>query len=786
MYLRKSASSSVLVLLAAAVSTSGAIAQEGQPAPAGSTAQPVTPLPPVTVEAQQTKPKAKKPKAAKKSGAPTTAASQPTPAPAPQPTGPGNASASDKTAYGPVKNYSAKNTATGTKTDTPLNEVPQSVSVVGAEQIRDMGAQTEQQVLRYLPGVVADSYGADGRADGSFIRGIDATEYLDGMRRTFQYYTSTYRLDPYFMERMEVLRGPASVLYGQATVGGIINSVSKRPQTEQGGEITVEYGSFDFKQVKFDMTGPVTSDKRWSYRLTGSARDADTQVDYVEDDRYAIQPAITYRPDENTTITMLGHFQKDRAGTISQFLPHIGTIFPNVSGRRIAQDRFVGEPGDHYDTDVASGTLLIEHKFNEVFKLQHSSSYTDVHNDYASSYAGHFYATPDLGFPNYPYLDPTQTFTARAKSLTVTDTQVFTQDTNLEAKLATGPLAHKLLGGVDYARFKSRSVSGEALNITPFDVYNPVYGQPETLIGYTCSDDRSVVPPHLLSAVDVCEEPDQRVRQTGIYLQDQMRIGNWLGIVGVRKDWIDTFAEGSGTQKDSQISYRAGLMYEFASGLTPYVSYGESFIPVVARTFSGTPLKPQQGRMYELGFKYQPAGTNFAINGALYDIAENNRLASDPVNGGNYYVQTGAVTSKGGEIEFTGQLTRNLKVVGGYSYTLAQYADGSPLDGNQLEAVPKHMASMWGVWEFDQPYLKGWSVGAGARYIGANWDATNSLRVPAVTLFDAMIAYEEEHWRWQITGQNLEDEEVVSTCLSRGDCFLGQARTIITGLTYKY
>ena len=181
-----------------------------------------------------------------------------------------------------------------------MKEIPQSISVVGAEQIRDMGAQTLQETLRYVPGVVADGYGLDSRTDSPFIRGTEAAEYLDGLRRTSSYYTYNYRVDPYFMERIEVLRGPASVLYGQAPVGGIINSVSKRPQDERGGEITVEYGTFDFKQVKFDTTGLVTSDGKWSYRLTGLARDADTQVDYVDDDRYAIQPAITFRPDSDT------------------------------------------------------------------------------------------------------------------------------------------------------------------------------------------------------------------------------------------------------------------------------------------------------------------------------------------------------------------------------------------------------------------------------------------------------------------------------------------------------
>ena len=726
-------------------------------------AEPAAPveLPQLSVEATKAKKAAPAKKQAKPKYAPQTVEAPP---PAEEPTGPGNANASDKTAYGPVKDYLPKNTATGTKTDTPLKEIPGSVSVVGAEQIRDMDAQNLQETLRYVPGVVADPYGSDSRADSALIRGTDASEYLDGLRRTSAYYTSNYRIDPYFMERIEVLRGPASVLYGQAPVGGIINSISKRPQSERGGEVTVEYGSFDFKQVKFDTTGLVTSDGKWSYRLTGVARDADTNVDYVDDDRYAIQPAITFRPNADTAVTVIGHFQKDRTGSTSQFFSHIGTIYPNVNGRRIDQDTFIGEPSDHYDTDVASGTVIGEHRFDSVFKLSHVSRYADIHNDYASSYAGHFYTVPLFGWAYVP--GSQEEDTARIKFNGVTDTQIFNQDTNLEVKFATSIVSHKVLGGVDYMNFRNETAESTALNMTPMNVYDPVYGQPETLIPF--GDSYS----------------DQSVVQTGLYVQDQMRLGNWIAVLGARKDWVENETSGS-KQKDDAMSYRAGLMYEFASGFTPYVSYGESFIPVVGTDSLGNPFDPQSGRMYELGFKYQPTGSNFAINSAIYDIAENNRIVYDALSP-LYGMQIGAVAIKGFEIELTGKITKNLKVVGGYSYTQAEYDDGSTIDGNQIESIPKHLASMWGVWEFDQPYLKGWSVGAGVRYIGESWDSYNVIEVPDVTLVDAMIAYEEKNWRWSINAKNLGDEEYVSTCLSRGDCFFGTSRTITTGLTYKY
>jgi iron complex outermembrane receptor protein len=709
-------------------------------------------LPQMTVETTA----AKKKDASKKSVQPKKVQA----APAIQQASPPGESERPETATGPINGYAATRSATGIKTDTPLKEIPQSVSVVGAEQIRDQNAQSVQDALRYVPGVVADAYGLDSRSDGSFIRGTDPGEFLDGLRRTFNYYSYNYRIDPYFMERIEVLRGPASVLYGQSPVGGIINSVSKRPQDEQGGEIGVEYGTFDFKQVKFDTTGLVTSDGKWSYRLIGVARDSDTQVDHVDDDRYALAPSITYRPDNTTTITLLGHFQKDQTGSTSQFFPIVGTLEPNINGRKIPRENFAGELGDHYDTDVASGTLIAEHRFNSMLKVSHVSRYADIHNDYLSTYAD-FYTG---------YTDANQETVNRYRWKAITDTQVFNQDTNLEAKFSTGILAHKVLVGVDYSNFSASQGTAFATDSSDFNVYEPEYGNAI-----------------LTGCLELCVFGDEKVTQTGLYVQDQMRLGNWIAVLGVRKDWIEnesqTVGQAAVVKNDDAVSYRAGLMYEFASGFTPYFSYGESFLPVAGGPPSD-PYDPQEGRMYELGFKYQPIGAQWMINGAIYDIAENNRVVYHDV--GFYGQQIGAVAIKGFEIELTGQVTENLKVVGGYSYTQAEYDDGSSAHGNQIESIPEHLASMWGVWEFDQPYLRGWSVGAGVRYIGESWDSSNTIKVPDVTLFDAMIAYEEEDWRWSINAKNLEDKEYISTCLNRGDCWYGTARTITTGLTYKF
>jgi iron complex outermembrane receptor protein len=740
-------------------------------------AQEAAELPPLVVETKKAPEKAKA-KAKKK--APAAAASVPVAKPAPQdPTG--ISRKSDGTAYGPVEGYVAESTATGIKTNTPLNEIPQSISVVGTEQMRDQGVQTLSDALRYVPGVVAESHGNDSRVDGHLIRGTAPAEYLDGLRRNFSDFWYGYRVDPYFMERIEVLRGPSSVLYGQAPVGGIVNAVSKRPAGDTGGEIGIEYGTFDFKQVKFDHSGLVTSDGKFSYRVTGLARDADTQTDYVDDDRYAIQPAITWRPDSDTTITLLGYFQKDRTGTVQQIWPRVGTLYPNVNGRRIPRNNFMGDPGDYFDTDVAAGSLFIEHDLNASLKLKHVSRYSDVDKRY------------DVKYPAiWGYVDPAQESIYRAGETSSSSSRTFNQDTNLEAKFATGPLTHRVLGGIDYAHFSTDRVYGTFIDAGSiisggFNVYDPNYG------------DANWVP---FGCAQGCFT-DQTISQTGVYAQDQIRLGDWIAVLGVRHDWVENkvlntpAANPLSEKKQEATTYRAGLMYEFAFGLTPYVSYGESFVPVPGSwspANGGAPFDPQTGRQYEVGFKFQPKGADFAINGSVFDIAETGRLVPDTAPGsGSFQRQLGAVAIKGVEIEVTGRITENLKIMGGYSYTQAEYDDDVPRahNGTQIESVPKHLASLWGVWEFDQPELKGWSVGGGVRYIGENWTEKSNANtvvyeVPSVTLFDAMIAYETDDWRWQLTGRNLEDKYYVSTCLNRGDCWLGTARTIQTGLTFKY
>jgi iron complex outermembrane recepter protein len=670
------------------------------------------------------------------------------------------AGARTETATGPVRGYLAGQSGTGTKTDTPLRETPQSITVVTADRITDQGALTVQESLRYVPGVFADAYGPDSRGDYPRIRGQDPNIYLDGTRvvNTFQF--NEWRPDPYTLERIEVLRGPASVLYGDTSTAGLLNLVSKRPQAEAFNEIGVQYGSFNRKQVQLDSTGKVTKDGEWLYRFIGVFRDSGTQTDYVPDDRIVLAPSLTWRPTNNTNWTVLGTYQKDTTGSSTAFLPHEGTLFPGPNGL-IPVRRFAGEPGfDKYQTETGAISSLFEHSFGDALKIRQNMRYTHVEGIYRTMYPD---LTIDPANPDSPFLDSSRRTVARSIWSRETVKDSLTSDSNAELKVLTGPVAHKLLFGVDYRELRERARSAFASDPTPFDLYAPVY--------------TGVTPPAL------SPEPDLRQSQLGLYVQDQMRLGPWLAIVGLRQDYVTSDVVGSPVENTKATTGRAGLMYELPFGLTPYVSYAQSFNPNFGSGVCVGVCAASRGEQVELGFKYNPfAGT--AINGAVFDTVEKNRLATDP-NGSPFSIQTGKVRIRGAELEVISRVTPDLDLIGAYAYLNATVESGDNA-GKRVETVPEQQASLWAKYRLTALGLQGVTVGGGVRYVGGSWDGTDTIRTPDYTLFDAMIRYETGPWRFQVNASNLADKRHVTTCLSRGDCFFGIGRTVLGSATYRF
>ncbi|MEH6421372.1 TonB-dependent siderophore receptor [Pseudomonas sp. CGJS7] len=652
--------------------------------------------------------------------------------------------------------YKADNATTATKTDTPIGETPQAITVVTRERMVDQGALSVQEALGYAAGVRSDAYGLDSRGDWTLIRGSSPQEYLDGLRSSFNYYTSSARTDPYMLERIEVLRGPSSMLFGQGSTAGVVNLVSKRPQAQAQREIGVQLGSFDRRQVNADFTGPLTADGTWLYRIVGVYRDSETQVDHVDDDRRLIAPSLTWKPSEDTSLTLQLRWQQDRTGSTSQFFGWSGLAAPNPNGR-VPSHRYIGNPGDRYDTDRTTAGWLFEHRFNENWTVRQSFRAARNKVDYASAY-GNPYADPAN-----PFVDPQQRVIRREGWYADTKARMQNIDQHVEGHFKTGAVSHQMLLGVDAVRFKQDEKQlfelAEDLGGTmpAIDMYNPVYL------------------PHTPPAFGPATQTSQR--QIGLYLQDQMHIGeHWIVVAGLRHDRAKSGLVGAADEKSNATTKRLGVMFHDWAGWSPYVSYSESFSPVAGtNALTGARYTPQRGEQIEAGVKFEPAGRDLSFTAATYELREENRLAADPSNP-NVNIQIGKTKTKGLELEFTGKLTSSFDITAHYNYLE---------NDRQLENTPQHQAAVWGKQRFSLAGRDGFAAGLGVRYMSA-FDSLPAPRTQAVTLADAMVSFDTGAWRWALNVNNLTDKRYFSICMSRGDCWFGARRNIGLSATFSF
>ena len=666
--------------------------------------------------------------------------------------------------WGPVEGYVAERTATGTKTDTLLVETPRSVSVITAERIEDQNAASLAEALRYTPGIQGETFGFEPRTTFLRIRGFDATTtglFRDGLRLSNPGFAIGYSLEPYGAERIEVLRGPASVLYGQASPGGLVNYVSKRPTLRPLREVELEAGSFERLQGKLDLGGPIDEAGRFSYRLTALVRESDTQVDFVPDNRLYVAPALTWRPSEDTTLTLLAHVHRDETRP-SQRLPAEGTLQPNPNGR-IPTNRFTGEPAvDQYDREESAVGYLLEHRFGDAWTFRQNLRYYENNVDDRTI------------FPTALLAD--QRTVSRALFESFGDVEGFTVDNQGEVAFATGAIRHTLLAGLDYQRVEASSL--QTFGAAPtLDLFSPVYGAP-------------VAPPPVFKNEDADE------KQVGLYLQDQMKLGKWTASLGARHDRATTTTLNNLTgarteQTDSATTGRAGIVYLSEAGFAPYASYSESFLPALGTDPSGAPFKPETGHQYEVGVKYQPRGAKSFASIAYFDLTRSDFLTTDPVTFAN--VQRGEARSRGVELEGLASFDSGLDLIASYTYLDAEVTQSSfPVEvGEPLEYASKHKASLWAHYAF-RGDARGWGLGGGMRYIGSSFGnsfgARNTVKVPDVTLFDAAVHYDWRQLRFAVNAHNLLDKEYIASAFTAGGLFatFGQRRTITASVRYRF
>ena len=687
-------------------------------------------------------------------------------------------------ALGSMDGYNATHSQIATKTSTALLETSQSVSVVTRQQMDDQGSQTVSQAMRYTPGVLTNPYGATHRYDYVAMRGFNDGSvdniYLDGLKSMGDSGTySTMQVDPYFLERVDILKGPSSVLYGRSSPGGLVALTSKKPLYEPYHQIQATVGTQGQRGVGFDFSGPLDDDKRIAYRLTGLTDKSDTQFDHAEEKRYALAPTVSIDFSEDTSLTLQAYLQHDPKGGYHGGVPASGTLHQR-NGQRISENFFDGEPGvDGYRRNQQSFGYQFEHRFNDVFTARQNFRYLDSKVNLDQVYA-------------YDWTTPTSNELTRYYSGGDERLHAFIVDNMLQAEFFTGAAKHTALLGVDYQRRKT-VVDWTSGSVAPLNGFNPAYGN--SAISYYS-------PTSYL----------RRLEQTGVYAQDLIELDKWRFSLGLRQDWVETSDENrlaesgrpAGTEisdRRTKLTGRAGVLYLFDNGIAPYLSYSESFNPNSYSDSAGNPLAPTDGTQWEAGIKYQPPGTDNLFTASVFRIDQENLASKLPQE--NFYRPIGAVRSQGFELEAHMQLTDNFKLLGSYTLTDIEYSKSmvstlstatNPIEnkGNSPTQAPRHMASLWGDYAFNEGALDGLRLGAGVRYVGYSWaDAENTMKVPSYTLFDASVGYDLSKVGIKgvdvrVNANNLTNESYIATCASLSFCYMGEERNVSATVSYEF
>lgn len=662
--------------------------------------------------------------------------------------------------------YVANSSAGGFKTNTPIVETPQSISVITREQLEDQKPRSIPEALNYTPGTFTGLVGSSNRYDYIALRGFADSSVdnsvLDGLRplNDMGSYNSM-QVDPYFLERIDVIRGPASVLYGRASPGGLIALTSRKPQFTPQREVQVTVGNRDRREAAFDVTGPIDDNGVMAYRLTGLARSLDSQFKGVEEERIAIAPSIAVNISKNTHLLLQAYLQRDPEGSYHSGVPANASITDEQNGKKISRYFFDGDPSvDKFERNQNFIGYQFEHSFNESTTFRQNFRYVDADNKLRQVYQS-AWAAPGSDVLN------------RAYSGADESTKGFAIDNQAEVKLKTGEIEHTFLTGLDYQK---RRVDGtwDWGSASPIDPYDPSYGNP----GVTITGGMPI---------------DRQLRQTGIYLQDQLALGGWRFTVGGRYDRADISNQaGTGAPakwEGSKFTKRLGAVYLFDNGLAPYIGYSDGFNPSLRNDQFGNNLPPAESSQTEVGIRYQPKNSNTLLSAALYDLDQKNVATGVP--GQTYVIPAGRVRSRGLELEARSQVRDNLALLASYTYTNMEFIkSGDGFENNTPYQAPEHMASVWGDWTF----MPGYTLGGGVRYIGTSWgDNENTIEVPAYTLADLMFRVDLEYLNPTLKGlslrlaaNNLFDKTYVASCMNAQYCYWGDARNVTATLSYQW
>ena len=626
----------------------------------------------------------------------------------------------------------------------------QSNTVISAQTIAEKAPMKVEEALAYESGVRVGQYGYDTKQEWIKVRGFDASVAVDGSPVMQNGFFSTMP-NTYGLEAIELVKGADSLTYGSAETGGLVNLVSKRPTQTAQGEIGVRVGTQGRAGVFGDYSGKLNSDNSIRFRLVGDIERRKGDFN-GQTDNYYIAPSLTWDISDKTNLTLLTSFSRQQGEPTSVHLPATGVLLPSTVGK-IPYGTTYQDGGDYVKRHTVSAGYELKHDFDN--DLQFSQNYRYHHQD-----------LDWLG--TFSYGTDWQDATKAARGYSHTDGTVnsHTVDNRLSKSWKGDGWRTTLLGGVDYLHSNTGGLNNGFGAVTSTDLRYP--------------DNRSS------GVIKSGSRYEVKQKQLGFYLRNQFTYGGLVANAGIRHDKAkaDSLSNGSsGSYDENHTSYQGSLMYNFKSGLSPYMSYSESFKPTVGTDGYGRIYKPYEGRQYEAGVKYMPSWLDGKLSAAYFDLEEKNALAADP---SNVQTQIGKRRGKGVELQADAQLTDNLSVGVSYTYTNSKQ-DLSHDTSIRTPLIPKHQASAQVKYAFDQGALNGLTLGTGIRYVGSTNDKQywKGHSVPSYTLVDASAQYAfGKNWQAQVNVTNLTGKEYVAGCSYY--CYWGAERSVIGSLRYKF
>lgn len=669
--------------------------------------------------------------------------------------------------------YSDGYRSTGTKTALDPNDAPMSYTRIDQDLLQKRQADSVNAALRYEPGVSSESRGTVSVFDEYNIRGFKTySNFYDGLRLPYDgAWNLMPQVDVYATEAVEVVKSPASSLYGYAAPGGMVNQIAKAPKSTQENELQLRLGNQNLKEVAVDSTGPITD--TLNYRLVALKRQKDGQMQTIEEERLLINPSLEWQTTDDVSILANLFYQDDPEMVPSTPLPAVGTVYKASYGK-LDSDAYAGDEWNKFSKEVFMPSVTVNWDINDQLTFKHITRYTDAEAQQRNMYnSGGF-------------VEDSDTILNRVAYTTDESMNNWTTDNQLAYKFNTANTSHNLLFGVEYQETDSSATYYDAgADGTPnLDLSNPDYSQ---------------INADTLPLDAYRQEEDIEQSQLGFYVQDEMKWKDWTVVAGLRHDNFDSITEQTKATESviysdktidndaSETSGRFAAIYDFGNGLSPYASYSQSFQPVVGSNFiTNEPFKPTTADQVEAGVKYLSKDRATQGTLAVFDITQKNVVVADEINYRSQ-TQTGEIESKGFEISGSRMLNDWVDLAASYSYTDAEITEDEfnpDVVGNTPAQTAKHKATLWA----DYYATDKLTLNAGIRYEdGMQIDKQNSDDLPSVTLVDVGGSYQiNPMLAVGANINNLFDKTYVGACYDINNCWMGPERQMSVSLKANF